>query len=596
MGCIHQGRKVYSSNVAGDVHQCTKFKENCVQLDSQYEAIKPGLIAPHHSCESCEFFSDKQPLLTIGMAYYRDWPGLWATIQSLFLHHQSAMEFVEIVVVDNDPNGKPDEASESNHSWKARQICERVGARYEHYTAVAGTAAAKGRIFDVATGDWVLVVDCHVMLPTMVLDLFLGWIRQQPADCKDLIQGPLIGDGGLNDIIGTQMNPGWGSLMYGQWHTDPRVRESLEPFEIQMHGCGLFACKRDQWPGFHPLLRGFGPEEWHIHQRVRRNGGKVYCLPFLKWCHRFGNPDGTRPPGLAPEERLRGHLITWLDTGNGDQNWFGECKRHFLDSGMSEKVFAKTFIKTQDEFRALQGSLDKSAIADAFPCTHRGPRVRTDEQPPCKGGPQPIYGCDLHGECSIGRYCTQQTVRACTRCPDRVASALDAMFAKVRDTASDINQHCETLKQLASEAETVVEFGMRQGVSTTALLAGQPKQLITVDLHRDPIAETLKANAGSTDCQFVQASTLTLEPIPCDLLFIDTLHTYDQLRAELNRHANVCRHRIAMHDTETFGETGEDRQPGLRKAIQEFVADNPEWSLESHSADNNGLTVLSRRK
>jgi hypothetical protein len=354
------------------------------------------------------------------MATYRDWPGVWATIQSLRLHHQTAMEHVEIVVVDNDPLGNPDDTSEDSHSGKAKRLCNRIGATYEHYTAVHGTAAAKGRIFDIATGEWVMVIDCHVMLPTMVLDQFIGWIRKQPSDCKDLVQGPLIGDGGLGDIIGTHFRESWGGLMFGQWAIDERVHgDVMEPFEIPMQGCGMFACRRDQWPGFHPLLRGFGPEEWHIHQRIRRNGGRCLCLPVLSWCHRFGNPDGTKPPGLAPEERLRGHLITWLDTGNGDSEWFDSCKRHFLESGMTEKLFAQTFIKTRQEFESAKASLDKSAAAVAYPCSHRQSQVRTDERPPCQGGPQPIYGCDLHGECSIGRYCTQQTVRACTRCPDR---------------------------------------------------------------------------------------------------------------------------------------------------------------------------------
>lgn len=343
--------KKYESPVAGTVHHCRKLDANCVQLDSQYEAIKPGLIAPHYSCESCQHRQDNDKILTVGMPYYRDWPGLWATIQSLRLHHQETIKHIEIVVVDNDPNGKPDEQSESNHSFKAKQLCERIGARYEHFTDVAGTAAAKGRVFDIATGEWVMVIDCHVIFPTMVLDQFIGWIRQRPDTCNDLIQGPLIGDGGIGDIIGTHMREGWGSLMYGQWSIDERVHgDVMTPFEIPMHGCGLFAMRRDKWVGFHHLLRGFGPEEWHLHQRVRRAGGKCLCLPVLSWCHRFGNPDGAKPPGLAPEERLRGHLITWLDTGNGDQAWLVECKRHFLASGMTEKLFNETMVKTRREF------------------------------------------------------------------------------------------------------------------------------------------------------------------------------------------------------------------------------------------------------
>lgn len=276
------------------------------------------------------------PKLSIGMACYRDWPGVWATIQSLRMNHSECLGDIEIIVVDNDPQGQPS-GGEHSHSAKCRNLCERIGARYEHYTAVTGTAAAKGRIFELATAPAVLVIDCHVLLPNGVIRRLVDWFESHP-DSRDLWQGPCIGDGGINDLVGTHFAPNWGTMMYGQWAVDPRVHLGDNPFEIEMQGCGLFACRRDAWPGFHHQLRGFGPEEFHIHQRVRRGGGKCYCLPWLRWCHRFGNPDGVRPPGLQPEERLRGHLITYLDTG-------GPC----LDT-MRHHFVTETQALTNDEF------------------------------------------------------------------------------------------------------------------------------------------------------------------------------------------------------------------------------------------------------
>ena len=64
---------------------------------------------------------------------------------------------------------------------------------------------------------------------------------------------------------------------------------------------------------------------------------------------------------------------------------------------------------------------------------------------------------------------------------------LQDMFQKARSTPSDINEHCDKLRELASQSETVIEFGMRHGVSTVALLAGQPKRMISYDLNHDPI-------------------------------------------------------------------------------------------------------------
>ena len=48
---------------------------------------------------------------------------------------------------------------------------------------------------------------------------------------------------------------------------------------------------------------------------------------------------------------------------------------------------------------------------------------------------------------------------------------LEDMFQKARNTPSDINEHCDKLRELASQSETVIEFGMRHGVLTVALLA-----------------------------------------------------------------------------------------------------------------------------
>lgn len=86
------------------------------------------------------------------------------------------------------------------------------------------------------------------------------------------------------------------------------------------------------------------------------------------------------------------------------------------------------------EYRAYVASLQMvyaetgepvPTLAEAFACVHRGDVVRVDEKPPCKGGPQSIYGCTVHEECSIGRYCAGQSVMACTGCEDRLTPATE---------------------------------------------------------------------------------------------------------------------------------------------------------------------------
>lgn len=296
------------------------------------------------------------PKLTIGIPMFRDYQGLSQTIMGIVINHPEVLDEIEIIVIDNDKDGDPKNGD--SHSGKAKGLCGYKGRRYEHFPEISGTAAAKGRVFELATAPAVLVIDCHVTLPNGVLRTLIDWMADHP-DSPDLYQGPLLHDGGLGNIGGTHFKPAWGSCMYGQWEVDPRFYEG-KPFEILMQGCGLFACNKSAWPGFHPLLRGFGPEEFHLHQRIRARGGKCYCLPWLQWWHRFGNPDGAKPPGATVENRLRGHLITHLDTGAPT---LASIRQHFVDDrtegapAMSRMDFDRVVKLTRREFKEYRPSM-----------------------------------------------------------------------------------------------------------------------------------------------------------------------------------------------------------------------------------------------
>lgn len=173
---------------------------------------------------------------------------------------------------------------------------------------------------------------------------------------------------------------------------------------------------------------------------------------------------------------------------------------------------------------------------------------------------------------------------------------LDVMYSGAVAAPSDINEHLPTLRALASSVDRVTEMGTRTGVSTTALLAGRPLRHVSYDLlFREDAYRVLSAADEATEATFVQADVLQIDIDETDLLFIDTLHTYAQLGAELRRHASKVTCFIALHDTTTFGEVGEDgARPGLWKAVEEFVAERPEWHVEHRYTNNNGLTVLRR--
>lgn len=157
--------------------------------------------------------------------------------------------------------------------------------------------------------------------------------------------------------------------------------------------------------------------------------------------------------------------------------------------------------------------------------------------------------------------------------------------------AVDIKEHLPTLKRYASECDSIVEMGVRSIVSTWALLSGRPKSLTSIDIYHPSfyganIDEVYSACLEEgISFNFLQASTLEITLDNTDLLFIDTLHTYDQLSKELLLHGNIANKFMIFHDT--------DCCPELKKAIAEFMQGGS-WKIREEFKNNNGLTVLER--
>lgn len=172
---------------------------------------------------------------------------------------------------------------------------------------------------------------------------------------------------------------------------------------------------------------------------------------------------------------------------------------------------------------------------------------------------------------------------------------LETHYRDACDKPSDINEHCPTLYLLAAQCAHVTEMGCRTGVSTAALLRAQPIKLVCYDLVRLDEFNRLFQCMGRTELSYHVGNTLDVEIEPTDLLFIDTLHVYEQLSKELELHSGKVRRYIALHDTTTFGDTGElDRSRGLWPAVVEFLGRQPDWRIAARYHNNNGLTILER--
>ena len=168
----------------------------------------------------------------------------------------------------------------------------------------------------------------------------------------------------------------------------------------------------------------------------------------------------------------------------------------------------------------------------------------------------------------------------------------------------EVNEHLPTLYKYATECESAIECGVRNCVSSWALCYGLlnnnkvKKQLILNDVEVCNVDELMNATDDkdiSIEKYWISNLELELNDT-VDLTFIDTWHTYGQLKRELNKFGKITNKYIIMHDTTIDGEFSEsvrnkhdinakmekynfnyeDVTIGLWKAIEEFLLENKE--------------------
>ena len=190
---------------------------------------------------------------------------------------------------------------------------------------------------------------------------------------------------------------------------------------------------------------------------------------------------------------------------------------------------------------------------------------------------------------------------------------LEQIINQIYRTPSDINEHIPTFIEYGSECEHITEMGVRAITSTWAFLGSAPKKLISYDME-DPshYGSNIQyvydvAKQYGLNFEFKQADVLEIEIEETDLLFLDTWHAYDQLKAELERHNSKTRKYIIMHDTTSYESRDEpltsentfkgekSSGKGLWPAITEFLESNDNWVLHKRYINNNGITILKRK-
>ena len=125
---------------------------------------------------------------------------------------------------------------------------------------------------------------------------------------------------------------------------------------------------------------------------------------------------------------------------------------------------------------------------------------------------------------------------------------------------SDIHEHLPILYKYACQVKHITELGVGPGNSTAAFMYARPKKFITYDiLSNGRVQEFIKlAKSEGLDYTYHVASTLEVDIEPTDFLFIDSKHTYEQLKEELKLHADKVSTYLGFHDIQKYGYNDED--------------------------------------
>lgn len=188
-------------------------------------------------------------------------------------------------------------------------------------------------------------------------------------------------------------------------------------------------------------------------------------------------------------------------------------------------------------------------------------------------------------------------------------------------------QHFSTFYHFGTKCKRIVEMGVWQAVSSWAWVACDPSYLRLVDVQKVPggqhdeieeeakkMGMDFKFEIGDTGHGAIFKNQKIAErelskrgnvsEVPnyimddnIDLLYIDSYHSYTQVKAELELHAHKVNKYLVFHDTETFGETHDyDGDLGLNPAIREYIAEHPEWYYIHKVSYGDGCTVLGNKK
>jgi hypothetical protein len=115
------------------------------------------------------------PSLTIGLATYQDFDGVYFTVQALRMYNRQELDGCKILVVDNAPDSPESKSVKEFLGWVRDVPCT-----YAPFPHPKGTSAPRAHLFQRADTDVVLCMDSHVLLRPGALTAVRRYFHEHP--------------------------------------------------------------------------------------------------------------------------------------------------------------------------------------------------------------------------------------------------------------------------------------------------------------------------------------------------------------------------------------------------------------------------------
>lgn len=173
-----------------------------------------------------------------------------------------------------------------------------------------------------------------------------------------------------------------------------------------------------------------------------------------------------------------------------------------------------------------------------------------------------------------------------------LVKAFDEEYSSI--DGSQTKWYTDILSKYADKVNIVVEYGTWDGLGTASLLVGEPKILRTIDVNQNKIDKELFNKVSKKTQIFIETGNSHNPQHEADLIFLDTIHTYEHVKKELEVNGPLTKKYIIVHDT-NYPPPRKSPKKLVRDAVLEFL-EKSDFSLELEDKSFTGIMVLKKNE